>query len=384
MNIFASFNTQVNDLLQNICRKVQLSQTQLKLAEERYLAVADWLSKETSLLCNSKLTIYPQGSLRIGTTVKPVNQEEFDLDLICQLHIDYKKYTPEAVFSIVANRLQENQVYKKMMTLENRCIRLNYSGEFHLDIVPACPIDFNNEQNTGVVIPDKDKHSWRYTDPKGYAIWFDHQKEVLVLFAEDRSIEPLPPDYDNVYKTPLQYCIQLMKRYRDIAFEKEDLKIRPKSIVISTLAALLYKQQNSINSTLTVILNNISEMTNSTYPRLIVKNPVNESEDLTEAWDKNKIAYDAFCEWIDEFKIKWHEVNTSTDMNTIAPLLYKMFGELAYAVIKEQAMRVSEARNSRQLSVTNKTATLQFNNLNNSSMNKAPITGITFNTFFGD
>jgi hypothetical protein len=384
MDIFSSFNSQVDDLLQNICKKIQLTKTQYKLAEERYRAVADWLSKESSSIRNVKIDIYPQGSLRIGTTVKPINQEEFDLDLVCQMHIDYTQYKPEFILSTVSNRLEENEAYKKIMTVESRCIRLNYSNDFHLDIVPACPADLNNLNNTGVFIPDIDKAKWRYTDPKGYAEWFDKQKALYIELVEARNIEQLPPDWDNERKAPLQYCIQLMKRYRDIAFENEDEKIKPKSIVISTLAAMSYKHETSITDSLTAIFAYIVDMIEVANPRLIVKNPINSKEDITEAWDKNRIAYNAFCEWIQNFKIKWQKVNQSDNLYIIAPILQSLFGELTNTVLKEQAERVSEARKSNMLGVSNGLSTLRFGDFTASTKSTVSTTAITYNTFFGN
>ena len=384
MNIFESFNTQVDDLLQNICRKVQLTQTQYNLAEKRYKTVAEWLSEETSLLRYSRLSIYPQGSLRIGTTVKPINQEEFDLDVICLLHIDHRQYEPGQILEIVANRLADDDTYKKMMSIESRCIRLNYSGDFHLDIVPACPTDLNNSEKTAIFIPDKDRKQWRYTDPKGYATWFENQKAVRMDFIEAKNIEPLPPDFDDNNKVPLQYCVQLMKRYRDVAFSNEKEDIRPKSIVVTTLAAMAYHHEKSVNNTITYILDEIITKIESARYRLIVKNPVNPSEDISEAWSKNTIAYSAFCEWIYEFKRKWQKINASSDMNVIAPLLRGMFGELADTVIKEQAKRVSEARSTSKLGVSDRTATLRIGDYSKTSSTSAIGTGMTFNTFFGD
>jgi hypothetical protein len=383
MDIFASFNAQVNDLLQNICRKVQLTKTQFKFAEERYHAVSDWLSRETSFLSKVKLNIFPQGSLRIGTTVRPINQEEFDLDLVCQMQINFKDYAPEYILSTVAKRLKEDETYKDMMTVENRCIRLSYSGDFHLDIVPACPANLSTSQGTGIVIPDKAKKIWRYTDPKGYAQWFEQQKALTIKLAEARNIEPLPLDFDNERKAPLQYCIQLMKRHRDVAFEKKDEEMVPKSIVINTLAAMAYKHEVSVNDSLTDILSDISNKIESAHPRIVIKNPVNSSEDITEAWDRNMAAYDSFCEWIFIFKEKWQKVNSSKDMDTIAALLQSMFGELVNTVIREQAERVAAARRLNKLGVSNGFSMLRFGDSTSSSAGFLGTT-ITHNTFFGD
>ena len=76
---------QLDDLLQRVGAKLQISKTQRKLAEERYLTVGTWLSKGEEL-GGAEIEIYPQGSLSIGTTVKPLSKQEYDLDLVCQIY----------------------------------------------------------------------------------------------------------------------------------------------------------------------------------------------------------------------------------------------------------------------------------------------------------
>ncbi len=68
-----------------------------------------------------------------------------------------------------------------------RCIRLNYAGDFHLDIVPAVP-DFE-VGGTYIFVPDLDANlaidapqndRWKPSNPKGYQIWFEDHCKYLV------------------------------------------------------------------------------------------------------------------------------------------------------------------------------------------------------------
>ena len=69
MLITESFNSQLDDLLERICVKLQISPTQHQLAKNRYEAISNWLEAEGSPLVAVRPTIYPQGSLRIGTAL---------------------------------------------------------------------------------------------------------------------------------------------------------------------------------------------------------------------------------------------------------------------------------------------------------------------------
>ena len=85
-----------------------------------------------------------QGSALLGTVVRPWAREEFDIDLLCILSTNRLQYPePMAIYNLVADRLAERAVYRKIMKRKERCIELNYAGQFHLDIV-ACPICIAN------------------------------------------------------------------------------------------------------------------------------------------------------------------------------------------------------------------------------------------------
>src|SRR5947208_71581 len=109
-----SFDSQLDDLLDRICAALELSHTQHKTAEERYSAIGVWLSAPGSALARFRPEIYPQGSLRIGTTVKPFARLEYDLDLVCELvGLDWRKLrNPIAVLDAVEGRLREHETYR--------------------------------------------------------------------------------------------------------------------------------------------------------------------------------------------------------------------------------------------------------------------------------
>lgn len=85
---------QFSQLLEHISDSLDISETRYKEAEERYQAIGKWLGKDDSSLAIYNPDIYPQGSFRFGTVVKPVSDEdEYDIDLVCQLDIPKSNYT---------------------------------------------------------------------------------------------------------------------------------------------------------------------------------------------------------------------------------------------------------------------------------------------------
>jgi hypothetical protein len=141
----------------------------------------------------------------LGTTVRPYNsRHEYDLDLVCQLHrCDHKP--PMVVYQWVQDRLAANQVYKEILEPLKRCLRLNYAGAFHLDILPACP---NDQLGNGAIhVPDRKRECWKDSNPKGFAAWFFERCVIRDVLAErvlKATVEPLPSAVPSEYKYPLQ------------------------------------------------------------------------------------------------------------------------------------------------------------------------------------
>jgi hypothetical protein len=369
----SSFSTQLDDLLARICGKLQISPTQFRLAETRYHAIGDWLAANGSPLAIYKPQIYSQGSLRIGTTVKPLLTQEYDLDLVCEIKSTHLQFAnPIELLNLVEARLRQHDTYKKMLVRKNRCIRLDYANEFHLDILPACPDPASG--STCVVVPDRTAQCWKPSNPRGYAGWFDAVAGDIQVKAI-RMAEPLPDQVAAEDMVVLKLTVQLLKRWRDLSFAR-NLDVAPISIVLTTLAGHFYRRQDSVNEALTGILDGIV----SAIPvsgRLRVCNPSNEKEDLTERWDRHPEAYRAFVKGITEFASQWRRVNAQRGIPQISSFLEHLFGEsLAKNVIGEQAQFIEAERKASRLSVSSASGGI----VSAATPNSTPL---RHNTFYG-
>lgn len=362
---------QMDDLLQRICEKLQINPTQQKLAKDRYETIGEFLASDEAL-SPAKPAIYPQGSLRIGTTVKPLSGQEFDVDLVCELFLNHERLDPVAVLNVIESRLKANKMYLPLIERLNRCIRINYANEFHLDILPACP-DFG-KNNGAVKVPDRKAQEWKDSNPKGYAGWFE-QRSMTYKKLLEKVVEPLPHNEPIEAKPPLKRVVQLMKRFRDISFQN-DIDVAPISIILTTLAASFYKGETSVNNSLTDILLMIKLAIETSPTRLIILNPTNHDEDFSEKWDANRELYKSFVQWISKFNQRWEQVNNSR-MPHIVNILKEMFGENVINIaIKEQADFIEQNRRSGLLSVSHSTGTLTLG----TSQSTLPIRK---NTFYG-
>lgn len=389
---YSSLDHELDGLLQAICQELQISKSQYSEAETSYHSVSGWLASDEKRFPDIDIDIYPQGSLKIGTTVHPIMQQEFDLDFVCELNIDWEKYeNATIVLDLIEERLMEHKTYAPMVERKNRCIRLNYKSNFHMDILPACPA--NEGSADSIKVPDSKQMTWKDSNPKGYAKWFEKKaidfkpifeyRDILMKSAE---IEELPDIEPIEIKPPLKRAVQLIKRYRDIYF-KNDSEMAPVSIVLTTIAGQLYNGQGSVNKTITEILKELTQSLN-TNKEIIVINPMNEKEILSERWDDDQLLYEKFVKFINEFNIQWTNLNNIKNEGIVetSKLLKAMFGEepINKSLIK-QAKLNENYRKMNKLGITS-TGLLAVSTVTGVSTEAASkeIIPVKKNTFYGD
>ena len=245
--VTASANHQLDVLLEIVCVKLQLTKTQFDTADGRYHTIGDWLLAPESAIRRFRPQIYPQGSLNLGTTVKPYQANEFDLDLVCELQLSADQH-PGKVYQAIWDRMAEHDTYRKMMKRRSRCIRLEYANDFHLDIVPGIP---DPDENGGhILVPDLQadlapEHPrndiWKPSNPRGYKEWFK-SKCYYPLKEARASAEPLPQPEPIHQKPALKRAVQLFKRWRDIQFA-DRRELQPPSIILTTLAGYFHARE---------------------------------------------------------------------------------------------------------------------------------------------
>jgi len=231
-------------LLFDACDSLQLSPTQHRKAEDRYHAIAKVISAANGPFSRWESNTYSQGSMRLRTTVKPIDTPH-DLDLVCEFDVSHSEVYPMLLIDDMFQLFDEHGVYGGMVTRKNRCVRIEYKDEFWLDILPACRDDQNG--GTCVQVPDRDLCHWKASNPIAYAGWFENvSRRIVVKFSDSRrelivaeaTVEPLPALQVAEEKTMTQLVVQLLKRWRDVHYANSEYP--PISIVLTTLAADLY------------------------------------------------------------------------------------------------------------------------------------------------
>ncbi len=322
-------------------------------AANRYQSVGEWLHRDDSSVADLDPQVFPQGSFRHGTVIKPVtNDGVYDLDMACQVSLSKSGKTQEQVKNLLGDEVKSYaraQGFKEAPESKHRCWRLNYADEvpFHLDIVPCIPesSDFKSAlqtlgvpqawANMAVAITDDRRANfkvldwdWPSSNPEGFAKWFTQRmktigSERMMKIAADRKVASIDelPTYE--WKTPLQRAIQILKRHRDIMFkDQEDLK--PVSVLITTLAAHAYNGESDLMEALDDILTRMPGMVRPQAPR--VPNPLNPKEDFADRWQKDPRLEKAFNQWVIQAKSDLDALCEDQDESGMTDLLRDGFG----------------------------------------------------------
>lgn len=348
---------QIDALLNDMAEELQLDDTRKARMKQHYEAVKDWIESDEQFFRPYKYDVYPHGSVRIRTTVRPYSQEEFDLDIAVHLKSGLAAHTPFRIYQELKRRLAEHEAYKKMLELKNRCLRLNYAGDFHMDILPGIQESPTDENK--LLVPDRELGSWVSSNPRGYADWFLAQANRVQESLLEKALraEKLPTDnYRD--KKPLQRAVQLIKRYRDMHFSEDD-RFKTSSVILTTIAGRLYGGQESIFDTVDGIIGQLVHNINTTPGRIRIVNPVNPAEDFTDKWEGVYGYYTAFGNFARKLYQQWQELKKEQGVIQESQIMKELFGNEVFTKAQTQSTVLLEnMRKKSILGIDRKTGVL--------------------------
>jgi len=335
--------------LEKLIKSIDITATMYKNAKEKYESIATFLNNQ-----GIKAEIFPQGSFRMGTVVRPYREgqdKDYDLDVVCNLVQKKRESNPKNVKNQIGEELEKSDLYAdKLMPEYDRCWTLQYAkvdGEvgFRLDVVPSVNEEIEvilRNVNLGISMDlaaeaiaittkTNDNYKWDESNPRGYALWFDEINKPFLeynkeerrakYFAENKNcfnkVEDIP---NNLDRSALQRIIQILKRHRDVYYSRiikwDD---RPISAILTTLAAKIASNAPktlSIYELLEYVVKELkvyselldvdqdifeSKYANRKYIKRnkeewTIRNPVNFNDVYTENWTKNTA--NLFFGWI--------------------------------------------------------------------------------------
>jgi Adenylyl/Guanylyl and SMODS C-terminal sensor domain len=313
------------DFLERLALELDVPASRYEEAESRYHSVGDWLGREESSLKEHSPDVYVQGSFRLGTPIRPVNDEEhYDIDLVCELSLGKHEVSQKDLKAKLGleMKLYAERYGMKPASEGRRCWTLDYAdgAQFHLDALPAIPdgegrrialesLHLSAEwSRSSIAITDTEcdtyevrSTEWPHSNPRGFTEWF--RSRMKIAFNEQRrqlaleahaNVEDVPAYR---VKTPLQQVVQILKRHRDIRFSHK-AEVKPISVIITTLAAKAYANQADLPEALASILENMHSHIEQRDGVYWIENPTDPAENFADRWRSHPERKDAFFEWL--------------------------------------------------------------------------------------
>ncbi len=351
-------------IVDEIVESLRIPDSAYVKAEARYKSLGKWFGRSESLCSEYGPHIYPQGSFRLGTVVKG---DEYDLDFGCRLQtgVTKKTHTQKELKELVG---ADMKAYRDAHAMEHelkekhRCWRQEYADElnFHMDGVPSIPEhedgrrllkeammragwDAKFAENvaalTGAITDNRLRNynhidvNWRVSNSEGYALWFESRmqkgmtSEQERIFLEKRAAAKVDDIPVQQAITPLQKCVQILKRHRDIMFVR-NADSKPISVILTTLAAWAYNNERDTSSALKAILENMGSFVNNATPR--IPNPVNPAEDFADKWYDPRYQHlrleESFWSWLGQAQKDFDLILKSSDPKFIGGQVKECFG----------------------------------------------------------
>jgi hypothetical protein len=304
-----SLDQMLSMLLDGAVEVLDISPDLHRDAVERYEEVGSWLAEHGS----PGWRIYPQGSFRLGTVVRPGTPGgEYDIDLVSWLPLHHESATQKRLKQRVGDQLTAYRRWKQeqghtdgpeSLEARRRCWTLGYPG-FHLDVLPA--IADEEHPPTGIRLTDKDLREWQRSNPIGYADWFRGRSELSRKIVEKRHANVADVPVWQV-RSPLQRVVQILKWHCMIMFAK-DPDNRPPSILITTLAGHAYSGEEDLFTAVRSVLDNMTGFIGKRNGEWWVANPAHEEENFTDKWNEYPERREAFHAWFDEIATTMSEL----------------------------------------------------------------------------
>jgi len=310
----------------------------------KYDHLTRWFKKDNQERFRTDSDLYPQGSFRLGTVIKPVKDEgDYDLDLVYRRELARESTTQQDLVKSAGEQLTRyiqylNYTGEEVPTLHprQRCWRLQYGKKFHMDVLPAIPDDEPGENNIrnlddAILITDKDRHQWQHSNPRGYADWFDDQQKVMLVEQREFMAKAAKVDVEaipvEVVKTPLRRAIQLLKRHRDLRYQG-DPEDKPISIIITTLAAKAYRNESSVYAAVTSLARNMAQQIQKRDGVYWVPNPVNPNkENFADKWASHPQRAQRFFEWLKQVDADIVASSQQRGLDKVTESLGNIFGK---------------------------------------------------------
>lgn len=266
-----------------LVNKVNLGDGRIKQLDQRVEAITNFVQTGEDIFAENFIDILPQGSYAHRTIINPVRpNDEFDADLLLEMNEvegwEAKDYVQE-LYTV----FRDSSTYRPMVSRHDRCIRIDYANEFHIDLVPYM------ERHDAHYITNRAEDRFELTNPEGYNEWLDERNRL----ASGRLVK----------------VIRLVKHLRDF---KDTFSC--KSVILSILLGNSVSesaawgddsQYSDVPTALKNIVGSLDDYLQANELMPSIDDPSEPTENYNHRWDQDEYAnfrtkIHVYRGWVDE------------------------------------------------------------------------------------
>lgn len=274
---------------------ISLNKALRRRIDRRVRAVAQLLSQ-----LDSFDGVQRRGSYALRTIIRPVNGQDYDVDVLVFLKDGGRSKKPADYIDEVHRCLMQDGNYADKACLKTRCVTVKYAGGFHLDLVPCITKGGRD------FICNYGENAFEETDGTGFRDWFNKQSDIT---------------YGN-----LKPAVRMLKCLRN---HQDDFDV--KSITLTALAgSIVSGGSDSVNfknipQALQTTSNRINGFLQANPDLPNIANPALSPEKFTRDWSRAdyKNFREKFAIYTDKINAAWEE----TDRQRSIEKWRKLFGD---------------------------------------------------------
>ena len=341
-------------MLAEIALRIQLSPTDHSKAVARYEAVSRWIDRPDSPLHGCVQLTYPQGSMAIGATIaRSSERDEHDIDAMAQLALA-RDVDPEVVLSLLDRSIrgERGSRYHDMTIRRTRCVTIQYADGMHLDVTPAVLLQ-ELRARTSVIFHSKPEDRREpgkqlYANPWGFGEWFTDMtpaaadaafaeyferrslEETRLRMMAEAATEPVPDQLPAYRKSRALIALQLIKRFRNLRYERRPNLRRPPSVLLCKYVADHANQTTTLAEEVlyqaTAMLE-IFEAAHRAGRFVYEENPTCQADVLTDRWPASLQDQERFIGDLREVTQKLERLVQGAPLEKMRKILGDLFGE---------------------------------------------------------
>jgi hypothetical protein len=200
---------------------LKLDQTRLGRISSALEQFASYSRRDPELSVALTAAPFLQGSVSTKTAIRPLSGDEFDVDVIYPFTLSAftGSRTPKSIINWFLARLRADPFYAAHLIPKDRCARIDYAGDFHMDIIPSTADVLAHQP---YAVPAHDLADWKANNPRGFQHWVEG--------LDTRSCHAGGVDKDGVGR--FVRSVRVLKRWRDEFFTGD---ATPSSMLLVTM-----------------------------------------------------------------------------------------------------------------------------------------------------